>query len=186
MSVAAISPARLAELARDGRKIELIDVRMPTEFREVHLEVARNIPLDQLDPKALMQARNGSQRRTAVFCLSCGHAGPAGLREVHRGRLHECREYRGRHEGLHRGGPAGRSRQEGRFPGAASSHRRRIARIIGGDRFVCAPSGLILLSAFVGAGLVFAGITDTCGMGMLLARMPWNQCSAGKEACCSR
>jgi rhodanese-related sulfurtransferase len=31
------------------------------------------------------------------------------------------------------------------------------------------------LSGFVGAGLVFAGITDTCGMGMLLARMPWNQ-----------
>ena len=32
-----------------------------------------------------------------------------------------------------------------------------------------------ILSAFVGAGLVFAGVTDTCGMGMLLARMPWNQ-----------
>jgi hypothetical protein len=31
------------------------------------------------------------------------------------------------------------------------------------------------LSAFVGAGLFFAGVTDTCGMGMLLARMPWNQ-----------
>ena len=31
------------------------------------------------------------------------------------------------------------------------------------------------LSAFVGAGLVFAGITDTCGMGMMLARMPWNK-----------
>ena len=30
------------------------------------------------------------------------------------------------------------------------------------------------LSAFVGAGLVFAGITDSCGMGMVLARMPWN------------
>jgi rhodanese-related sulfurtransferase len=30
------------------------------------------------------------------------------------------------------------------------------------------------LSGFVGAGLVFAGITDTCGMGMMLARMPWN------------
>ena len=36
-------------------------------------------------------------------------------------------------------------------------------------------SGFLALSAFVGAGLVFAGITDTCGMGMLLARMPWNQ-----------
>jgi hypothetical protein len=35
------------------------------------------------------------------------------------------------------------------------------------------------LAAFVGAGLVFAGITDTCGMGMLLARMPWNQVGEG-------
>ncbi len=30
------------------------------------------------------------------------------------------------------------------------------------------------LSGFVGAGLAFAGITDTCAMGMALARMPWN------------
>ncbi len=33
----------------------------------------------------------------------------------------------------------------------------------------------IWLSGFVGAGLVFAGITDYCGMGLLLARMPWNR-----------
>ena len=32
------------------------------------------------------------------------------------------------------------------------------------------------LSAFVGAGLVFAGVTDTCGMGMMIAKMPWNHC----------
>jgi rhodanese-related sulfurtransferase len=32
----------------------------------------------------------------------------------------------------------------------------------------------IALSAFVGAGLMFAGITDTCGLAMVLARMPWN------------
>jgi rhodanese-related sulfurtransferase len=30
------------------------------------------------------------------------------------------------------------------------------------------------LSAFVGAGLTFAGITDICPMGMLIAKMPWN------------
>lgn len=34
---------------------------------------------------------------------------------------------------------------------------------------------MILLSAFVGAGLMFSAVTDTCGMGMLLARMPWNK-----------
>lgn len=36
------------------------------------------------------------------------------------------------------------------------------------------PAGYYL-SGFVGAGLTFAGITDTCAMGMLLAKMPWNQ-----------
>ena len=36
-------------------------------------------------------------------------------------------------------------------------------------------TNFIAISAFVGAGLVFAGLTDTCGMGMMLARMPWNQ-----------
>jgi predicted branched-subunit amino acid permease len=38
--------------------------------------------------------------------------------------------------------------------------------------------GFFGLSAFVGAGLVFAGITDFCGMGLLLARMPWNKRAA--------
>ena len=41
------------------------------------------------------------------------------------------------------------------------------------------------LSAFVGAGLVFAGITDTCGMGMMLARMPWNQVKDASATCCA-
>ncbi|WP_370979083.1 rhodanese-like domain-containing protein [Agaribacterium sp. ZY112] len=39
------------------------------------------------------------------------------------------------------------------------------------------------LSAFVGAGLMFAGITDTCGMAMMLAAMPWNKASKGKKNC---
>ncbi|VUD40546.1 Inner membrane protein YgaP [Thalassocella blandensis] len=34
------------------------------------------------------------------------------------------------------------------------------------------------LSAFIGAGLIFSGITDTCPMAMLIARMPWNQIRA--------
>jgi hypothetical protein len=34
--------------------------------------------------------------------------------------------------------------------------------------------GFFFVSAFVGAGLCFAGITNTCGMGLMLAKMPWN------------
>lgn len=33
----------------------------------------------------------------------------------------------------------------------------------------------IVLAGFVGAGLTFAGATDWCGMGLLLAKMPWNR-----------
>jgi Protein of unknown function (DUF2892) len=39
--------------------------------------------------------------------------------------------------------------------------------------------GFYGLSAFVGAGLVFAGITDICGLCLLLAKLPWNK---GKSA----
>jgi hypothetical protein len=38
--------------------------------------------------------------------------------------------------------------------------------------------GFFVLSALVGGGLVFAGVTDTCGMAMLLANMPWNRAAA--------
>lgn len=36
----------------------------------------------------------------------------------------------------------------------------------------------IALSAFVGAGLVFAAVTDTCTMGLILAKIPWNKKSS--------
>jgi rhodanese-related sulfurtransferase len=34
---------------------------------------------------------------------------------------------------------------------------------------------LILISVFIASGLVFAGITDWCGMGLLMMKMPWNR-----------
>jgi hypothetical protein len=48
------------------------------------------------------------------------------------------------------------------------------------------------LSAFVGLGLTFAGLTDICPMGFLLSAMPWNgprQCGKRTEdlrkSCCN-
>ena len=34
---------------------------------------------------------------------------------------------------------------------------------------------IFLVTAFVGGGLVFAGVSDTCMMGSLLAKLPWNR-----------
>ena len=71
MNITVITPQELAELCKDGKKIDLIDVRTPVEFREVHVEIARNVPLDRLDPAALMQARNGSTDEPLyVLCRS--------------------------------------------------------------------------------------------------------------------
>ena len=61
------------------------------------------------------------------------------------------------------------------------SLERQIPIVAGTIVFVGAVLGwmihpaFISLSAFVGAGLVFSGITDTCAMGIMLAKMPWNK-----------
>ncbi len=33
----------------------------------------------------------------------------------------------------------------------------------------------LLISAFIGAGLMFSALTNSCTMGMILMKMPWNQ-----------
>jgi 3-mercaptopyruvate sulfurtransferase SseA len=45
--------------------------------------------------------------------------------------------------------------------------------------------GFFGISAFVGAGLVMAGLTNFCPLALLIAQMPWNrQCSCG--SCCQK
>ncbi|REJ79095.1 MAG: DUF2892 domain-containing protein [Acidobacteria bacterium] len=40
---------------------------------------------------------------------------------------------------------------------------------------------LIGISAFIGAGLVFSAATDSCAMGMILMKMPWNRIPEAKS-----
>ncbi len=174
MSFADISPANLAERIRGGRKIELIDVRTPVEFREVHLEPARNVPLDQLDPKALIEQRKGSTGEPLyVICKSGGRSRQACEKLVSAGFTNIINVEGGTTACVAAGLPVVRGKK-------AISLERQV-RIAAGSLVLLGAIGscwfqpLIWLSAFVGAGLVFAGITDTCGMGMLLARMPWNR-----------
>ncbi len=41
-----------------------------------------------------------------------------------------------------------------------------------------------LLTGFIGAGLMVAGLTGFCGLAMVMARMPWNQSVSGATSCC--
>jgi rhodanese-related sulfurtransferase len=75
--VRTISPQRLYELCRGGRSVDLIDVRTPAEFREVHATFARLVPLDALDPKAVMAGREPGGEPVYVICRSGSRAARA-------------------------------------------------------------------------------------------------------------
>jgi len=57
VTVKAISPRSSPALRKEDHAMELIDVRTPAEYREVHFDVAQSAPLDHLDPAALKKAR---------------------------------------------------------------------------------------------------------------------------------
>ena len=59
-TIPTITASELQAKRDAGAHVQLIDVRTPLEFREVHVDFARNVPLDRLDPEKLMQGRNGS------------------------------------------------------------------------------------------------------------------------------
>lgn len=67
-----ISPKHLYDLVRAGQKVNLVDVRTPVEFREIHVEFARNVPLDQLDVQKLKVEQNGTVEPLYVICRSGG------------------------------------------------------------------------------------------------------------------
>jgi rhodanese-related sulfurtransferase len=175
MTPTTISPSGLAQRHRDGQKLDLIDVRTPLEFQGLHVQFARNIPLDELNPAAVMQAHNGSAAEPLyLICQSGGRSQKACEKFRQAGFINVIDVEGGTQACEAAGLPLARGKK-------AISLERQV-RIAAGSLVL---TGVILgwqvhpafygLSAFIGAGLTFSGITDTCGMAMLLARMPWNR-----------
>lgn len=172
-----LTPNQLRELCQSGQCIDLIDVRTPVEFREVHLDIARNVPLDQLNPAQVMQGRG--DKPLYIVCRS-GSRGKQACELFHKaGFTNVINIEGGTLACVDAGLPATRGKK------AISLERQvRIAAgllVLTGVGLGFVHPGFFGLAGFVGAGLVFAGITDTCGMGMILARMPWNQCGGSCE-----
>jgi rhodanese-related sulfurtransferase len=185
--VATISPTMLADLRRKGEKVTLIDVRTPAEFGEVHVDFAHNIPLDRLDTQAVKAvAGDGplyfvckSGTRSQKACEKLLAAGVTDVVSVEGGTA-ACEAA---------GVPVIRGKK------AMSLERQvRIAAgalvAIGAALAAFGPEAPVNwqaigagLAGFVGCGLVFAGITDTCGMAMLIAKMPWNQACRTATTC---
>ncbi|MGL4554816.1 MAG: rhodanese-like domain-containing protein [Gemmataceae bacterium] len=172
MEVLSISPRDLDARRQRGEPVELIDVRTPVEFREVHCPFARNVPLSGLDPHAVRKSHPAG-KPLFVICRS-GSRGKQACEQLLAAGLDVINVEGGTLAWAEAGLPVERGRK------AMSLERQvRIAAgllvVLGAALGYAVHPAFIGLSAFVGAGLVFAGVTDTCGMGLLLARMPWNQ-----------
>lgn len=190
--VATINAQQLLDMQRKGEKIDLIDVRTPAEYCEVHVNFARSVPLDKLDPQAMHAERtkNGSTPPLYVICRSGSRSRQACEKLIEAG-LTEVVSVEGGTQACESAGlPVVRGKK-------TMSLERQVRIVIGamvlagvalaafGDDAL-EPIGLGL-AGFMGAGLVFAGITDTCALAMLIAKLPWNQAGGSATvATCTR
>jgi rhodanese-related sulfurtransferase len=177
--IPSIPPKQLAALERDGERFELIDVRTPAEYREVHVQRARNVPLDRLDPAVLRQEIGGLP--LYIICRSGNRARQACEKLLAAGLCDVINVEGGTQAWDAAGLPVVRG------PKTISLERQvRIASgllVVTGSALAYFVSPYwIVLPALVGSGLVFAGITDTRGRAMLLARIHRNHVNDSARA----
>jgi len=176
MRIRTISPRQVFDSIQGGQAAELIDVRTPAEFREIHAGPARNVPLDQLTAGAIVARRSDASRPVYVICRS-GTRGKQACDKLQAAGVPNIVNVEGGTLAWEQAGlPVVRGKKT-----MSLERQVRIAAgllvLVGAILGWFVHPAFIGLSAFVGAGLVFAGLTDTCGMGMMLAKMPWNQVS---------
>lgn len=171
-----ITASALYELLQDNPSQNVIDVRTPVEFAEVHVTVAKSVPLDSLDPATLYETQNLSlEKPLYILCRSGQRATKAADQLAKAGFPNSVVVEGGTLAWIEADLPVTRGTTK------VISLERQV-RIVAGSIVL---TGVLLsqfvnpafvwLSGFVGAGLIFAGITDWCGMGLLLAKAPWNQ-----------
>lgn len=171
-----ITPPEMNKLLAAAPSLVLLDVRTPLEHAEVHVANARNEPLVGLRPKVLFDSgRLSKDRPVYLICRTGGRAAKAAEKFAAEGFDLGVVVEGGTEAWIAAGLPVKRGEVK------VISLERQV-RIAAGALVL---AGVLLgyfvhpafigLSAFVGAGLVFAGVTAWCGMGLLLAKFPWNK-----------
>jgi rhodanese-related sulfurtransferase len=167
-----ISPIELQNILAAQPSAAVIDVRTPVEFGEVHVPQARSVPLDELKPGGLQLAKD---EPVYLLCRSGQRATKAAERFAKEGFSQPIVIEGGTLAWIEANLPVTRGTTR------VISLERQVRIMAGAIVFTgvllahFVNSNFIWLAGFVGAGLVFAGITDFCGMGLLLAKLPWNK-----------
>lgn len=155
---------------KSGEILQLVDVRSPDEYRAGHIPGAINIPMDRCE------ARLEDLHASVPVVLICQSGRRAGM-------THELLSAHRSDMMVLEGGTAAWIAQGlpvVRDTVARWSLERQTRLVIGILVFSSSIASLfwppaIAVPIFMGAGLIFAGLTDICGLGLLLAKMPWNR-----------
>ncbi|MFY9221023.1 MAG: rhodanese-like domain-containing protein [Blastocatellia bacterium] len=164
--------SKLSKILNNKENCLLIDVREYPEYAAGRIAQARLIPLGELEKRA-----NELDKQIPIYliCRSGRRASQAqdkllalGFSDVH--------NVRG---GMMAWQAAGLPIEVSqKAPWALERQVRLVAGslvLLGTLLSLFVYSAFIYLAMFVGAGLVFAAITDSCAMAMLLAKLPWNK-----------
>ncbi len=156
----------------DKGDVVLVDVREPAEHAGERIPGSELVPLSRFDPAQVPEAEG---KTLVLYCRTGNRSAQAGQQLLHAG-AHAAWHLQG---GIEAWKAAGYETE--RIANAPISLQRQVQMAAGSLVLLGTILGawvspwFLLLSGFVGAGLTFAGITDTCGMAMLLAKLPYNQ-----------
>jgi rhodanese-related sulfurtransferase len=174
-----ITPDEAARLLREGGAT-LVDVREADEHARERIPGARNLPLSRLEEAELAV----HQGKPVLFhCRSGARTAGNADRLAAKAGLCEAYVVEGGLDAWKRAGlPVAEDRRQ-------PLELMRQVQIAAGSMVVLGvllgafvTPGFYLLSGFVGAGLIFAGVTGTCGLASVLRMMPWNRRAASPAA----
>lgn len=166
-----LSPAD-AKAMCDRGELVIVDVRTEVERAAVHVVGSQHIPLNRFDAANVMKQYDG--KTIACICKAGTRGAKAAQSLIDAG----CTRVANVVGGTEAWAAAGLPVQ--RVSGVIPLERQVF---IGAGTFVLGGVLLthflhplfIIVPAFVGCGLIVSGITGFCGLGMVLARMPWNR-----------
>ncbi|GIJ79166.1 Rhodanese-related sulfurtransferase [Micromonospora phaseoli] len=159
-------------LLANNPDVLIVDVRTPGEFETAHVPASINLPLEQVDAhlgqivndaggRILLMCQSGT--RAAQACTSLANAGLGGATVI----------TGGMNAWITAGAPVERGRERW-------SLERQVRLVAGGIVLLSVVASIWVPAArfvagFVGAGLTFAALSNTCAMGALLSRLPYNR-----------
>jgi rhodanese-related sulfurtransferase len=177
-----VSPAAVASLLHAGSPCRILDVRSRAEWESAHLDGAVLQPLDVLEPGDWTAPSGGEpQAPLFVLCQAGGRATRAASVLCSAGV--PCSVIEG---GLDAWKAAGLPVVFGKSKVLPLMRQVQIViglvSGVGSALAVWKHPFFGLIPMAMGAGLVFAGVSGTCGLALLMARMPWNRGTQGSSA----